>query len=88
VYIDDILIAASSNKEAYEKLERVLKILESNNLTLNLTKCRFFQRKIDYLGREISSEGVRPGTHKVETVLKTADPRNIKQVRQFLGWVF
>jgi len=85
VYIDDILIAASSNKEAYERLERVLRILEENNLTLNLTKCRFFQRKIDYLGREISSEGVRPGMHKVEAVLNTADPRNIKQVRQFLG---
>jgi len=85
VYVDDILIPASSNEEAYEKLEGVLKILEANNLTLNLTKCRFFQRKIDYLGREISSEGVRPGTHKVEAVLKSADPRNIKQVRQFLG---
>jgi len=79
-YIDDILIAASSNKEAYEKLERVLKILEANNLTLNLTKCRFFQSKIDYLGREISGEEVRPGMQKVEAVLKAADPRNIKQV--------
>lgn len=59
IYIDDILIAARDIDKAFEKLETVLKLLWENNLTLNLSTL-----KIDYLGREISSEGVKPGNFR------------------------
>lgn len=85
VYIDDVLIATETLEEGYEQLETVLKALQSSKLTLNLTKCRFFPRKIEYLGREISGEGVRPGVHKVDAVAKANDPKDVKQIRQFLG---
>ncbi|XP_033333276.2 uncharacterized protein LOC117224434 [Megalopta genalis] len=85
VYIDDVLIASEGLEEAYEQLKAVLQALGTNNLTLNLAKCKFFQCKIDYLGREISEEGVRPGLYKIEAVSRAAEPRNVKEVRQFLG---
>ncbi|XP_033228956.1 uncharacterized protein LOC117180569 [Belonocnema kinseyi] len=85
VYMDDILIATETIEEGFKQLEIVLKALPANNLTLNLSKCKFFQSRIDYLGREISSEGVRPGKRKIDAILKVADPINVKQVRQFLG---
>lgn len=55
VYMDDILIATETIDEGFKQLEIVLKALQSNNLTLNLSKCKFFQSRIDYLGRGISS---------------------------------
>lgn len=40
---------------------------------------------IEYLGREISKEGVMPGKKKIQAVLDMPYPRNVKQIRQFLG---
>lgn len=85
IYIDDVILAVVNIEEGFEELEKVLKAFEKYNLTINLEKCRFFQSKIEYLGREISSEGVRPGINKIRAVMLTPDPINVKQVRQFLG---
>lgn len=84
-YIDDIIIPSVTFSEGIDTLRQVLEKFKMNNLTLKLSKCYFFQTEIDYLGREISSEGVRPGTKKMEAVLNMPDPSNVKQVRQFLG---
>lgn len=85
VYIDDVLIPTESSEDGFEQLEKVLQALQTNGLTLNLTKCRFFQEQIEYLGREITGEGVSPGSSKIMAVMKVEDPINVKQVRQFLG---
>ena len=37
------------------------------------------------MGREITSEGIRPGSYKIQAISKVNDPSNVKQVRQFLG---
>ena len=37
------------------------------------------------MGREITSEGIGPGSHKIQAISKVNDPSNVKQVRQFLG---
>ncbi|CAK9833136.1 Transposon Tf2-6 polyprotein [Anthophora retusa] len=41
--------------------------------------------KIEYLGREISAEGIRPGEAKIKSLLEAPIPENVKQVRQFMG---
>ena len=86
-YLDDIIIPAASILEALQRLELVLKKLCEYNLTLRLSKCRFFQRSVTYLGREISADGVRPSKTKVEAVSNYPTPTNAKQVRQFIGLV-
>ena len=78
VLVDDVLIPSMNLNEAFTQLEKVLAAFRVNKLTLNLKKCSFFQRKINYLGREISKEGVRPGREKVKAVLRTSDPQNVK----------
>lgn len=84
-YIDDIIIPSVTVKEGLERLELVLIKLRDNNLTLRLSKCKFLQTSIDYLGQEISEKGVKPGKRKIEAVLQTQAPGNVKQVRQFVG---
>lgn len=44
-----------------------------------------FSESIEYLGREISGQGVRPSQRKVEALLRMEKPRSVKQIRQFLG---
>jgi hypothetical protein len=72
-------------REGLEKLKVILERLREHDLTLKLSKCSFLQSSIEYLGREISSSGVRPGSNKTKAILDMPPPRSIKQVRQFLG---
>jgi hypothetical protein len=84
-YMDDIIIPSATLEEGLCRLRLVLEALRKYNLTLRIEKCVFFGAQIDYLGREISAEGVRPGKRKVETVLQMQPPETVKQVHQFLG---
>ena len=67
-------------------MKLVLQAFEKYNLTLNLEKWKFFRINIDYLGKEISIEGVRPGMRKTQAIMETPDSKTVKQVRQFLGF--
>ena len=52
VYMDNILIVTESNniKDHIRMVSKGLKILEDNNLFLNLEKCHFHKREVEYLG--------------------------------------
>lgn len=84
-YMDDLLVPSKTIQEGFDRLESIFILLRNAKLTLNLKKCAFFQEKIDYLGYEISSEGVRPGTNKIEAVKRFPIPKNVHEVRQFVG---
>lgn len=64
----------------------VLEKFREHNLTLKISKYSFFKSRIDYLGREVSEEGVRPGEGKVRALAQISAPTTtIKRIRQFLG---
>lgn len=84
-YMDDVIIPSTTIAEGLQRLRLVLEALRKHNLTLKITKCSFFSTKIEYLGREISEEGIKPGQAKIEAILKMIVPNTVKQVRQFLG---
>jgi hypothetical protein len=69
-FMDDIIIPSDSVQQGMERLETILKLLREAGLTLKIAKCKFFYTTIDYLGFEISIDGVRPGTTKSEAVEK------------------
>lgn len=85
MYIDDILIPFSTIDEGVNYLEKTVQALHSAGFAINLKKSKFFVNEIEYLGRHISSEGVRPSNTKVTALLNSPAPCNIKQVRQFMG---
>lgn len=85
VYLDDILIPSESIEDAFNSLVLVFEALQKAGFSLNLKKCHFFQSKLNYLGREISADGIRPGTRKVEALVKSPTPTTLKQIRQFMG---
>lgn len=84
-YLDDILSPCQTFEEGLEKLTKIFETLRKNHLTLNPSKCHFFQEKINYLGLEVSRDGVRPGLGKAKAIEEFQRPKNIHNVRQFLG---
>lgn len=84
-YIDDVLLPTKTEVEGLKLLKITLDIIRDAGLTLNLEKCFFLQTQIDYLGYEITEEGIRPGSKKIEAVAKYEQPNNQHELRMFLG---
>jgi len=65
VYMDDILIASKgSYSDHMAKLKEILKRLENAGFRANLRKCFFATDRVEYLGYEISREGIHPQPKK------------------------
>ncbi|CAK9796275.1 Retrovirus-related Pol polyprotein from transposon 17.6 [Anthophora plagiata] len=85
VYLDDIVIYASSLSEHKAKFNRLAERLRRANLKLQSSKCSFLRREVAYLGHVISDEGVKPCPTKISAVRNFPRPKNAKSVREFLG---
>ena len=88
VYMDDILITSNGTfTDHMDKLQQVLSRLEKAGFRANLRKCTFASNKVEYLGYDISVNGIHPQTKKVEAILKMQPPKTKRQLRRFLGMV-
>lgn len=84
-YMDDIIITANSLEEMLERLEKVFKTFTSHNLTLSPTKCKFFKTHIDFLGYNISENGITPVDKNIKKIVGFLTPKTTKQLKRFLG---
>jgi hypothetical protein len=85
VYIDDLIIHSKSHDEHIRTLDAVFTRLASHDLRVNLKKCVFGSGETSYLGFRLSKEGIFPGSDKLKAVKEAQPPKNVKQIRQFLG---
>jgi hypothetical protein len=85
VFMDDILVYTATLDEHRKLLRQVLQILQDNQLLIKRTKCTFARSQIEYLGHVISGGGVATDPAKVEAVRTWPVPRNLKDIRGFLG---
>ena len=86
VYLDDIVAYGSDFQVAHANLEAVFKRLRAANLKLKPKKCQLFRPKLDYLGHEISHEGIRPSQIKIAGLHDWKAPESISELRTFLGF--
>jgi hypothetical protein len=72
-------------EEHNEHLRLILQCLRENKLYGKLSKCSFNQTKIHYLGHIISGQGIVVDPVKFEAIMKWPAPRNVQEVRSFMG---
>lgn len=85
VYLDDVVVYSSTIEEHADRLRDLFSRLQQANLKVNLDKCRFCEKEVTYLGHLVTRNGVRPDPEKLEAVLSFPRPRNVREVRGFLG---
>ena len=85
--IDDILVYGSTQKEHDERLRAVLTRISNAGLTLRKEKCEFNKTSIKFLGQLVDEEGVKPDPDKVIAIREMKQPKNITELRRFLGMV-
>ena len=85
VFLDDIIICSESTEQHDLRLENVLQRFDQANLQLHPGKCLFAQPKVQYLCYVLSEDGVATSSDKVKAVKYYPTPKNVKDVRAFLG---
>jgi len=85
VFIDDILIHSRSKEEHSQHLRLVLETLRKEKLYDKFSKCKFWIRKVDFLGHVVSEAGIHVDPSKIEAIKNWEAPRTPTEIRQFLG---
>lgn len=85
VFIDDILIYSATDEEHAQHLREVLQILREKQLYAKFSKCEFWLREVVFLGHVVSGEGISVDSKKVEAIIDWERPKNVSEVRSFLG---
>jgi len=87
LYMDDILLVNETWEGHLETIEDTLHTLEINELTCNPSKCMFGMSKLEFLGFEISGDGIKISRRKLTAIEKIAPPKNRKSLQRILGLI-
>ena len=85
VFVDNVLVRTETEEEHNKIVEEVLKRLEENDLYMKPEKYAWKVRKIGFLGVVIEPNGIKIEREKMDGVLSWPEPKNIKDIRKFLG---
>jgi hypothetical protein len=85
VFLDDILIYSKSKEDHEHHLRLVLQVLREHQLYAKLSKCSFYQKKINYLGHITSEQGITIDPKKIKSIRGWTTPRNVSDIRSFMG---
>ena len=78
-------MVGTKTKERHDEIVEVLMRLEENNLYVKPEKYMWKVRKIRFLGVIIEPNRIEIEKKKVDRVLSWPEPKNIKDIRKFLG---
>ena len=86
-YVDDIGIANDAD-HLITNLRATFICIQEAGLKLTMHKCHFGAKEIDFLGRTITPQGVKPQKQNVQNVLeKTKFPKSKKALQRYLGFL-
>ncbi|CAM4547477.1 unnamed protein product [Caretta caretta] len=84
-YLDNILVTGRNEEDHLKNLEATLQRLEEYGLQVRKDKCEFFQPSVEYLGHITDAAGLHKAPAKVKAIVEAPPPRNVSQLRSFLG---
>ena len=85
ILLDDLIIVTNGLDEHVKVLEEIFKRFIDIGLTLKPSKCFFNVEKMDYLGFELSKQGLKPLKNKIEAIVNYPAPKTKKALRRFIG---
>ncbi|XP_055714375.1 uncharacterized protein K02A2.6-like [Phlebotomus papatasi] len=91
VYFDDICVSGPDINSHISTVKQVLQRLQDYGFHIKLEKCNFFQTQvkqdvsIKYLGHILDCHGLRPDPGKIAAIKDMPPPKDISQLRSFLG---
>lgn len=87
IFLDDIKVTAVNLEEHLVRLEQVFQRLQKYNVRINVEKSEFLVDEITYCGYKINDRGVQKDKMKMEAIKDMPRPKNLNEVRAFIGFV-
>ena len=87
VYLDDIIALGTTAKENIDNLCKIFSRLRQANLKLSPEKCKLLKTSINFLGHNVSAQGISTDPNKVSAVAEWPIPRNAKEIQSFIGLI-
>lgn len=84
-YLDDILISGKDLEDCKNNVYKTIQRLNEYSVQVNLSKCTFFEKSVEYLGHKIDANGIYPTGEKVKAILEAPQPKNLKQLKSYVG---
>ena len=85
-FLDDILVITKGNISDHEKeIDKILYQLDKENLAIKLQKCEFSNKKITWLGFQITPTGIIPTKKKCDSINKLEIPKTLKTTKILHG---
>ena len=85
VYMDDIIVFSNGLEEHIKNLRSVLNKLKSARLKVQLDKCEFLRKEVEFLGHIVSENGVSPNHDKIKIINELKLPKSETEIKRFLG---
>ena len=85
IYLDDVLLFSDTIHEHMIRLRIIFERIREAGLKLSPDKCTFLQKKVRYLGYEISEKGTHTDPSKIEKIVSWPIPKTVEELRSFLG---
>ena len=86
VWLDDIICVTNGSIEDHEKeVREVLIKLQNAGDRASEKKTELFKKELTWLGYFINQSGVKPIKDKTEAITKLTAPKNVKELKSFLG---
>ena len=86
-YLDDILIHTADVSEHIDSVEKVFHAHMKAGIRLKPSKTLFFQSQVEFLGFNISGEGITPTEKYIKTIHDMKPPKTGKEASSLLGFL-
>lgn len=85
--MDDICVFGRTMAEHDNQLKNAPQRIAVAETTLNPDKCEYGKLQLKFLGHNINDRGIQAGPEKKAAIQKNCPPKNITELRRFLGMV-
>ena len=85
--VDDSILWGDSIEENFIRTCQYLTLTGGAGIIMNPEKFVFCRRKLEFLGFELTEDGVEPGREILKSILEFPRPRDISGIRSWFGLV-
>jgi len=85
VYLDDIIVFSRTRQDHLALLDKVFERMLDEGMKIRISKCSFLQNQVEYLGYNLSGEGIEVAPERIQAWIDAPAPANGSKVRGLLG---
>lgn len=86
-FYDDVVIFGKNDKEVMDRLHRVLESFEAAWLTVKISKCKFLQDNVTFLGFCVNKDGLHIPEDRIRAMIQVKVPKYVYQLEAFLSLI-